>query len=522
MTRRTSRMELYAHLLTETAESGVDSPTLLHLEQEVMRHPAGCLDALAQLVRLPGSMEHELSAGFLMLIGTWLANLRLMAESGRAEADAAIADFQRCLATIAAGGGMDGDMFLALTMVLGEAGIKAAPEVEAAMGAFAEDFIDTDLPTDDAGLAAALDGIAAMAGDHPFAFIAMLKEAGHAMPGGAKAAMAAELARREETSSAGVLLLLDPAREVREAAAEALTDIAGRLDGVALRRLIGLRNWVPEAERGAIDAIARAARAAAVECASWPESRLEDINATSLDGAGAQGFMIVTREGRKRRLSSILTKRGVREAWTAPQTKAEITATLSMARRESGLAVLSRRYLDCAIRHHLHVGLGENLPPPIGLLEIAELIGAHDWTPQTFDWRAELDALVKALPAAVNTDKHRREILQHSEFWSLHDATHDSWFEEGLHVREALASLSKRRDRARATERILTAVIDPARDKWAEHFAWIAFRLHECEEPAATWENFAVLAAALDNGAALSDISVMRAIATRTVEAAWT
>jgi hypothetical protein len=322
-------------------------------------------------------------------------------------------------------------------------------------------------------------------------------------------------------AAAGVLFLLDPAQEVRAASASALKEIAARLDGVSLRRLIALRNWVPEGERAGIDAIIRTARAPGVACAPWPDSSLEEIHASSLDGAGAQGLMLVTRAERKRRLSSILTKNGVRDAWTAPQTKAEITAVFAMARRESGLDTVSRRYLDIAVCHHLHVGLAAGAPPPAGLLEIAEEIGAADWTPQAFEWRAELERLEKALPAAARADKRRRDILEHSEFWSLNDAAHESWFEDGPHVMEALKGV-KRHDRARATERVLEQVLAPASNKWAGHFTWTAMRLHECEKPPAMWENFTILASALATGMALAGIPVMRAIAERTAEAAWT
>lgn len=520
MKSKPDRVETYARLLTKMAGGGAVSPKLAELEPDIERRPRLCLDALAQFARLPGGPEHELAAGYIALINTWLTTLRLMADSGSSQASDAIAEFQQRLAALGDRADCNADAFLALTVMLGHAGIVATPAVEAAMTRLADDFADETAGAP-GGIGAVLDELAPMAGEDPFALVEMLMETGHAMPVVAKAAMAAELAGRTDTSAAGLLLLLHPADEVRRAVIRSLTDIAGQLDGVALRRLIAVRNWIPDGERGALDALIRAVRVAGIECASWPDSHIEEINATSIDGSGAQSFMIVTRTGRRRTLSCILAKRGVRDAWTARQTKAEITATLSMARRESGLAAVSRRYLDCAVRHQLQLGLAAGIPPSVGLLDIAESIGAADWLPDRFDWRAGLHELSEALPAAVAEPERRRKILEESEFWSLHDALQPSWFEEGPHVTRVLAR-RKRQDRSGATDHILSTVLEPARDKWAEHFAWVAFRLCECPKPPASWKEFTVLAAALADGTALSDIPVMRSIAARSVEAAWT
>lgn len=519
MKPRPDRVEMYARLLARAAGGGAISPKLAQLEPDIERRPGLCLDALAQFARLPGGPEHALAAGYVALIEAWLTALRLMADAGGEEAGDAIVEFQRRLAALADHADRNADTFLALTVILGHAGIVATPAVESAMARLADDLAGETVGGP-AGIGAVLDDLAPIAGEDPFALIEMLMETGHAMPAAAKAAMAAELAGRTDTSAAGLLLLLHPASEVRRAVVRSLTDIARRLDGVTLRRLIAVRNWIPVGERGALDALIREIRVVGVDCAPWPGSRLEEINATSIDGSGAQSFMIVTRAGRRRSLSCILVKHGVRDAWSAQQTKADIAATLSMARRESGLATASRHYLDCAIRHQLHLGLAAGVPPPAGLLEIAETIGATDWVPDRFDWRAGLQALSRALPQVVADPARRRRILERSEAWTSSDVLQPSWFEEGPHVTRALTRF-KRRDRSRGTDHVLATVVEPARDKWAEHFAWIAFRLRECQRPPSGWEEFTVLAAALADGDALADIPVMRAIAARSVDAAW-
>lgn len=517
MSRKSDRVDRYARLLAEAAAGAAVSPGLARMQRDIERHPGDCRDALARLAGLNGGLEDELAVGYLMFIEVSLLELRMAADNGDASAESVLREFQGDLAALAERSGIDGDTFLAVTMTLGRAGVDATPEVAAEMGRFAADFADADDDDPDVAstLAAALAGVAAMAAENPFAVVDLLFETGHAMPLDAKAAMAEALAGRADTAAAGLLLLLAPVPEVRRAAARALSGVAGRLDGVALRRLITIRNWVPETERGAIDVAIRAARAAGVECAPWPASRPAEIHGSSLDGAGAQSFMMVAREGRKRFLAAIMTKVGVSDAHLVPRSKAELAADLAFAREETGISALSRQYLDLAIRHHLHAGLAEGRPPPSELLEIAELIGASDWIPRAVDWRTELDALRRAVPAATVAGDGLARILALSEFWACDDPLEHSWFEEGPHVERAL---SGRRRRVHATDHVLATVLEEARDKWAEHFTWVALTHRASKVAPASWENFTVLAAALVDGTPLAGIRVMRAIAGRTVD----
>lgn len=515
MWNKSDRVERYARLLADASEGAAPSRRLARLQQDIERHPGDCREALARLAALTGGLGDELAVGYLMFIEVSLLELRMAADQGDARAGAALMGFQGDLAALAERSGIDGDAFLAVTVTLGRAGVEATPEVAAATGRFAAELADGG---DDSGVPSTPDAmlaeIAVLAAENPFAVVDMLYETGHAMPIEAKAAMAEALAGRADTVGAGLLLLLSPVPEVRHAAARALSGAAGRLDGVALRRLITIRNWVPETERGAIDGAIRAARAAGVECAPWPEGRPEEIHGSSRDGAGAQSFMVVARKGRKRFLAAILTRAGIRDANLAPRSRSELASDLAFAREEAGISVLPRPYLDLAIQHHLHAGLSEGRPPPAGLLEIAEFIGASDWAPRAVGWRAELDALRRALPADAVAGDGRARILAQSELWACDDPLEHSWFEEGPHVERAL---SRRRRRVHATDHVLATVLEEARDKWAEHFTWVALTHRASKAAPARWANFAVLAAALVDGTPLADIPVMRAIAARTV-----
>src|ERR1019366_6204599 len=123
-----------------------------------------------------------------------------------------------------------------------------------------------------------------------------------------------------------------------------------------------------------IDQVIRAARLAGVECATWmPGGTNGEIQASVIDGAGAQATMIVTHAGRKHRLSGVLFKQGlgVADAWTLePESKRHIGRKLKeMTDSEARLMPVSRTYLDLAIGHHLRAGLERRMPPPARLLQ---------------------------------------------------------------------------------------------------------------------------------------------------------
>jgi hypothetical protein len=86
------------------------------------------------------------------------------------------------------------------------------------------------------------------------------------------------------------------------------------LTSIEVRRLIAMRNWRPENERAEVDAVIRKARAAGIDCAPWEAGNIEAIVATAIDGATAQGVLLISPAGRKKRISSVLTKGGILDA----------------------------------------------------------------------------------------------------------------------------------------------------------------------------------------------------------------
>jgi hypothetical protein len=134
--------------------------------------------------------------------------------------------------------------------------------------------------------------------DSPFDVIHSLQNAGAMLPAALRGFMATELALSPHVMlrDAVPLMLLDDDAAVRRGAAGALEQTAhpDTMSPDSLRRVITLRNWIPAADRPALDTAIRKARLAGVETGAWPApvAGLE-FHASTIDGSGAQSLLAV-------------------------------------------------------------------------------------------------------------------------------------------------------------------------------------------------------------------------------------
>jgi hypothetical protein len=84
-----------------------------------------------------------------------------------------------------------------------------------------------------------------------------------------------------------------------------------------LRRMIAMRNWLPDDSRSALDAAVATARRQGVSPAQWDEVELRQLITAGIDGSGAIGVLAHCRNQRKNVLGSLVLKHGVgvRDAW---------------------------------------------------------------------------------------------------------------------------------------------------------------------------------------------------------------
>ncbi len=471
----------------------------------------------------PAGKDEALAISYLLLLQRLLEHLRYRTDRGYPEAARLIADFQSEVVARVETGDIDERMLVLVSGALHQSKIPASPELVAASArlgvdqAGEQDDEDEQVPAD---LRAAIGEVfEAFAGD-PFRAIEALSEYTHALPADARDALAGALsvAAIPDARSAAVLLLLDPDPGIRRTVAGALGQIADALTPTDLRRLIAMRNWRPENERAEVDAIIRKARAAGIDCAQWEMGSIETVAATAIDGAATQGFLLVSPAGRKKRISSILTKGGIADAWSgAPESPRRIEGTLADAAMNATTLAVSRRYLDRTVAHHLALSTEKGEAPPIGLLQVAETIGGADWQPARMIFSEELAGLIAEIPKSMYEPAAFASVLRESGELAGLGPVVESWFEDDSEVAEAVER-ARARDRTKLASYLLQTAIARRRDRWAEIVLHAALLMREAPPEAdLCWRELALVAKALADGRDMTEIGLMHDIAMRTI-----
>lgn len=420
---------------------------------------------------------------------------------------------------------IDGPLLMRILNSYIDAGIDPGEEMRDLLDdVMLEDVVD-EVEVSPEELSETLESLVSEVDGTTFELLDVLAETSKAMPEQFRAFLSRMIATSEnpDMREAAVLFLLDTASEVRRATAKILAETAtpARLSSTSLRRMIALRNWLPEDDRPDLDAAIRAARRAGVECAPWPGRTLETLVATNIDGAGAQSVQVVVKEGRRRIIASLLVKYGIgiADAWCQhDQTSGDVRDFMRLIDAETDNHVVSLDYLRRLIPHCLATGQSQGVVPGAGFMDFVEAIGIEEWQPREFppeDIVAELEPGVAAgrlTPAALES------ALAESEDWLDRDASNESWFEADAEVSETLAEIEGEPEE-RAGEIVLASILEPRRAKWAERFLWTALWLREKSDPLAPRDDYFILGRELLGGRPLAEISIMRAIALRTVRA---
>lgn len=466
----------------------------------------------------PVGSDEALAIGYLCLLQRLLEHLRYRTDRGYADAAKLIADFQADVVRQVEAGQVDARMLALVGGALHQSKIPASPELAAASADRAVDQGDGEpVPTD---VRVALSGMLEACGGDPFMAVGALIESAHAMPGEARGAVAGALALAgtAEARAAAVLFLLDPDRAVRGAVAGALAQVAASLTPTEVRRLIAMRNWRPENERTEVDAVIRKARAAGIDCAPWETTSIETMLATCIDGSGSQAFLLISPAGRKKRISSLLTKTGIADAGSSePESRRQIEASLAGAGMDAPAFTVSRPYLDHTVAHHLALTTERGEAPPLGLLQVAETIGGAHWQPARMDFGETLAGLIAEVPKAMCESATLTSVLRKSDQLVDLELVVQSWFEDDPEVAQAVQRASGR-DRAKLASYLLQSVIGRRRDRWAEIVLQTALWMREAPPEAdLCWRELAIVAKALADGRDMTEIGLMRDIALRTI-----
>jgi hypothetical protein len=372
-----------------------------------------------------------------------------------------------------------------------------------------------------------LDQLAGMVSS-PAEVIESLKNSAAMMPAMLRGFLATELALSPHPvlRDAVPLMLLDADSSVRRDAALALEQSArpDTLSPDALRRAVTVRNWLPPADRPALDSAIRKGRLAGVEIGHWPTpSAAIEYHATMIDGSGAQSLLAVDRSGKKGVFAGLLLRHGegVADAWGENDLpRRQINSLLREAQLEGIFTQVRKPYVDAMVQHAIGTAVAAGLAPSEGILTIAELIGGADWKDRRLDINEEAERLWNELPEAERTAEAVAAAFERGLSWMAKDQLIASWFEDGPKVRDALATLS-RTDMAGMVNVVMNDVLPPTRTLWTERFVLMAMWCQAAIDAKyrSRARDLIPVAHALAGETPLASIPIMGVIAGQTVRA---
>jgi len=328
-----------------------------------------------------------------------------------------------------------------------------------------------------------------------------------------------------------VLMLLHPNRQVRIRLSDLYREpgCVSNLSPLGLRRLIGLRNWLPVAERPAVDALIKEVRLTGIASAPLPQAKQVGVYASPFDGSGTQAAWLGVKERRRYRIEGVLVRQGegIREAWNrGDMTKPELDAMRKRLADDGGTMRVDSGYLRRLIAHFIAVGLDQDAPPPPRLISANEWAGGGYWKPEFVSPVEEIERMVATDPGAFSPE-HVQRVLAEAGAWPRELSFATAWFEDDAQIDELL------RERVGGPERWLqrlpvavTAIVDQLLEQkravWAERLLWMALWSGACQtRPSVPWQDFLIVAMVLQRGAPLAEIPLMRAVAERSVHSAW-
>lgn len=480
----------------------------------------GLIEACAASKRDPDAVE-----AWRFLFVSLLTLIRYRIDNGWDWASRMAEECQARLVTIGAEGRVPPEDFSVLIGAFGEARIEMTAEAKRALATAGMQSPDDTTPDDLHGAMTELLNRMADSVSDPFDICEGLGDAIRAMPGEIRSFMAHEFALSPHAVLRDTvpLLLLSEDQEVRRSAAAALDQIAmpETMSPDTLRRMIAIRNWIPETDRPALDQVIRKARLKGVVCAQWPKPAALQVLASMIDGAGANSIVVSSQGRGKGVIGGVLIKlgSGIADCWChTDMTRAEINQMLAKMRNATDAHEVDRDYLNQVIQHAIAIGTTMGQPPGIALLRIAELAGGADWQDRRLDIAAEIKRGFEAIPQAQRSDTAIEASLKRSGRWLGQTRFTESWFLDDAATRAVLADARKRKI-PNPAERLLAEVMPGKRAEWTERCLLLALRAQAAKDPAQRdlAHDFAILAQVLASDEKLENIPLMRAITEHTV-----
>ena len=271
-------------------------------------------------------------------------------------------------------------------------------------------------------------------------------------------------------------MALDTAATVRRSVAAALAHCAdsGKVSPTMLRRMITMRNWIPNDDaRFTLVAAIAAARRRGLEPASWDAPDIRQLATAGVDGSAlgrSASSGIAAAHARTCSPSLCSSGSGVSDAWARSGVTAKDIRGAFGTAGATGQFAVAPDFIGKAVGHFLAVRHQTGTMPPFGLIRFLDALGLSEVRSEAIspisllnaieEGRAISPAAFKALLAKGGGLAKNYRFLQ-------------SWFEVGDTVN---AMLTRNPGPGRQREALILAkVIEPRRQRWLQAAAWSAY-----------------------------------------------
>lgn len=334
-----------------------------------------------------------------------------------------------------------------------------------------------------------------------------------------------ELPKALNTST---LFFLHPLKAVRLAVFEHAEKLFGnvKLPEASISRLPLIRQWLPDNERGYIDSILANQRKQGATFAEQHYRKIVEVKATEMDGSGAQAlFFLIKNKDKSFQTAGVLVKKGfgIKDTWISPhltRLKAQDYASQGMTENII-LRKVDENYSEKLIAHHIYHSLNEEQVPSVNLLKLQEMTGLS-WQPNPLNFKLELKKLGESLDHL--SDNFIKKSLQRSSKWHKNQVFTESWFEEDAELDKYVNKYctfvdgTKYCELEKALPDIMSNYLEPKREKWFEHFIWMAlWAKPKARYNEYLWKDCYILAKLISEGTPLTDIPLMTVICEESV-----
>lgn len=524
MSDRTTLLHL-AELVAADVASGQPGSHSQTASLFLQNRPEFVLDLVDLIVAETGRERDDdyLITAYTYMMGKALQVSRFATEEGDTKAVALVAAVRQRLLALGEGGRIEPALLLMVSRQFTDARLDPGPELRGLMERLMEQTAGTAIRSDGGSrFDTHLDRLAHQVGSDPFNFHAEVHATADAFAEDHRAAMASSLvqSRHAIAREAALGWLLDASPLVRNATGSAIgrAAAAGHVSGIMLRRLITLRNWMPEADRAFLDQAIKTCRRNGVDIEPWPQPQVREVLVSGIDGAGVQSIFVLTQEGRRTAIGCILIKHGIgiRDAWGRHGLlRAEVTDFLGHA-QEIHLWSSSLDYVRTAVAHGLALNFSSGIMPPFAMLDVIETAGLHGVQPGMLSVLDVLRLLETEVDPISLQPEIMADLLVSSRVLTSELSVLRSWFEADEEVEQLLGTAKQ--SRAKRIALIQDTLLPQRAQKWAERLAWTALTLlHGAED--APWMQFFASAKQLDAGHPIAGIPLMELVAIQTVEA---